>query len=227
MRSRHADRFNHDDEAAEYDEDVTREEHPVRAGYSATLAWVASAAAVGPAARVVDLGCGTGNLSARLPGWGHLTCVDVSRNMLRRAAVKLAGRPGVTFVEGCLLEHAHEVQDASVDRFVSTYAVHHLPEEEKQELFRQLRRALRPGGRAVFGDLMFEDAARREVVLDDLRSGGFAAFVNDLHDEYPWDLGACRRGLEDLGFETTERRFSALSWTLVAELTGKRGAPAT
>jgi hypothetical protein len=37
LRSRYADYFNHDADAADYDVDVTREEHPIRTGYSQVL----------------------------------------------------------------------------------------------------------------------------------------------------------------------------------------------
>jgi hypothetical protein len=40
MRSRHADRFNHDTEVDGYDDDVADESNPIRNGYGATLDWV-------------------------------------------------------------------------------------------------------------------------------------------------------------------------------------------
>jgi hypothetical protein len=47
VRSRNADRFNHDEDAAGYDRDVLNEADPIRAGYDALLDWVAAGAAAG------------------------------------------------------------------------------------------------------------------------------------------------------------------------------------
>ena len=62
MRSRHADRFSHDEEAAGYDRDVLDEADPIRTGYDALLDWVAKSAEPAPESRVLELGSGTGNL---------------------------------------------------------------------------------------------------------------------------------------------------------------------
>lgn len=40
MRSAHADMFNHDPEAAGYDQDVRNEADPIRAAYQDVLNWV-------------------------------------------------------------------------------------------------------------------------------------------------------------------------------------------
>lgn len=40
MRSQYADYYNHDEDAPLYDQDVADETHPIRAGYTAALAWV-------------------------------------------------------------------------------------------------------------------------------------------------------------------------------------------
>jgi SAM-dependent methyltransferase len=92
MRSRHADRFNHDEDAPEYDLDVRNEEDPIRAGYAELLEWVAREASIGPDARVLELGSGTGNLTALLPPARELLCVDISGAMTHLAREKLARR---------------------------------------------------------------------------------------------------------------------------------------
>ena len=148
MRSRHADRFNHDDDAATYDRSVRNESDPIRAGYDALLSWVAEGAEVDPASRVLDLGSGTGNLARRLPHFETLVCVDVSLEMTRLAREKLADRPGVEFVTADLLEYFDRPGPA-FDAVLSTYAIHHLLEDEKRSLFERIAARLAPGGRAV------------------------------------------------------------------------------
>lgn len=215
MRSRFADRFNHDAEAAGYDRDVQDETHPIRAGYRAVLEWTAASAAPGPEDAVLDLGAGTGGLGLLLPPCRKLVCVDVSREMIRLGRDKLASRPDVTWIRSDLLEYLGGAAEP-FDVAVSTYAVHHLLPEEKAALFRALAGRLPSGGRAVFGDLMFENAAAREAVLDGYRNAGREALAAEIESEFFWDLERDLEALRDAGFSVRSRRFSDLSWGVLA-----------
>src|SRR5262249_12409660 len=131
MRSRHSDTFNHDADAPGYDADVVDESQPIRAGYGALLDWIARSADVAPSHHVLELGAGTGNLTARLPPAARLVAVDVSAEMLAIAKRKIP-RP-VEWVLDDLLGYFDGRVDR-FDRFVSTYAIHHLVADEKVEL---------------------------------------------------------------------------------------------
>jgi len=211
MRSRFADRFNHDAEAAGYDRDVENEAGPIRAGYRALLEWTAAAAAPAPEHVVLDLGAGTGGLGLFLPPCRKLVCVDVSEAMIRIGRAKLASRPGVTWIQADLLE-VFDGPLEPLDVAVSTYAVHHLLPAEKQVLFGELAGHLPPGGRAVFGDLMFENPAARADLLRAYRSSGRKALAEEIESEFFWDLEADTQALRESGFRTEHRRFSELSW---------------
>ena len=78
MRSANADIFNHDTDAAEYDDDVRNEANPIRAGYRKVLASVVEQAQITSTSRVLELGSGTGNLSALIANCRELVSVDVS-----------------------------------------------------------------------------------------------------------------------------------------------------
>lgn len=97
---------------------------------------------------VLDVGCGSGRLTAelleRLPR-GHVIATDASPSMLAEARQQLA-RFGerVEFLGGDAL--ALEL-DQAVDLVFSTAVFHWILDHEK--LFRVLYRALRPGGRLV------------------------------------------------------------------------------
>lgn len=215
MRSRHADRFNHDEDAAGYDRDVLDEADPIRTGYDALLDWVAKSAGLAPESRVLELGSGTGNLSLRLPDFAELVCVDVSEEMSRIAREKLSDREGVRWVASDLLEY-FDASGPDFDAVVSSYAVHHLVEAEKQQLFGQIARRLRPGGRAVLGDLMFENSGARAKALDAYRAAGRGELADDIEDEFFWDVQTAVQGLHALGLEAETRRFSELSWGIRA-----------
>jgi putative AdoMet-dependent methyltransferase len=225
MRSQFVDKFNHDLDAAGYDAEVRDESDPIRAGYDATLRWVAARADVGHSDRVLDLGSGTGNLTALLLPAREVVCVDVSQEMSaiarqKLAAVPDAGSTALTWVQADLLEAMGRV-GGSFDVVASTYAVHHLTEDEKAELFAEIRERLRPGGRAVFGDLAFESTAARSDLLAALRAAGDPGSVelaDTIEDEFLWDLERATAELRRLGFSLRVRRFSELSWGVAATL---------
>ena len=152
MRSSHIDLYNHDEDAATYDQDVLRSEDPMREGYAEVLDWVARNAGITQDSTVVELGSGTGNLTARLPQCRSLVCVDVSAEMTRIAKQKLRGASHVSYVQADILEY-FDAAPPLFDVAISTYVVHHLTQQEKELLFDQLVQRLLPGGCALFGDL--------------------------------------------------------------------------
>ncbi|WP_216634515.1 class I SAM-dependent methyltransferase [Gloeomargarita lithophora] len=102
--------------------------------------------------RVLDLGCGTGNLSARilqrLPQ-AQITAMDYSPQMLCHAQAKLppAQTTFITTDFGVWALHPELFPTlAPVDACVSSLAIHHLTHDMKQQLFRQIFAHLRPGG---------------------------------------------------------------------------------
>ncbi|MEM7248009.1 MAG: class I SAM-dependent methyltransferase [Acidobacteriota bacterium] len=218
MRSQFADEFNHDHSAAGYDADVADESNPIREGYAATLRWVAERCAIAPTDRVLDLGCGTGNLALQLLP-SRLTGVDVSANMLAIAREKLAEHDGVDFVQDDLLA-CLEGRSRELDVVASTYAIHHLTEDEKSVLHGRIREALRAGGRVAFGDLMFADDEARAAFLDDLREKGKANVAAAIEEEFFWSVARNVERLEELGFAVETKQFSRLSWGIAARLAG-------
>ena len=100
--------------------------------------------------RVLELGVGTGTLSALLLRefpHAHLSGVDLAPRMIARARTKL--RPFRDRVE----LRAIDLGDFPLDRYdavISALAIHHLPDRAKWRLFRRVRRCLPSGG--YFGD---------------------------------------------------------------------------
>lgn len=212
MRSANADRFNHDDDASGYDADVRDESHPIRAGYDDVLTWVAGRVPAGCGV-VVDLGSGTGNLAARIEAPHRLICVDISEKMSAIAATKLAGRP-FELVRADLLECFDSLP--ITDAIASTYAIHHLTADEKRVLFERCYERLSSGGVAAFGDLMFASRAGAREILSNYAQTGRQRLADDIRDEYFWYVDECTEKLEAIGFDTSARRFSELSWAITA-----------
>ncbi|MET0853678.1 MAG: methyltransferase domain-containing protein [Microterricola sp.] len=125
----HAESFRHG--ADDYDRH--------RPGYpEESVRWLRGAASA--AGDVLDLGAGTGKLSASLLAHGdRVTAVDPSADMLRVAAERM---PGLTTIVGSG-EHI-PLPDASVDLVTVAQAWHWMDEEL---VTREVVRVLRPGGR--------------------------------------------------------------------------------
>ena len=126
------------------------------AGLVKVTAAVLDAAGVTPDAQVVDLGCGTGQISLPLAMRGaQVLAVDVSSAMVRRLQSE-AQRLGVTRLEGLALPIEElALPEESVDLVVSSYALHHLRDADKARLVSAAFCWLRPGGRLVVADMMF------------------------------------------------------------------------
>jgi ubiquinone/menaquinone biosynthesis C-methylase UbiE len=116
---------------------------------------VERALGAGAPPRILDLGCGTGEMAlaiARVSPDVQLIGVDGDADVLERAAVKARA-------EGLQLE-LHEaladrlpLADASVDCVVSTLMFHHLAPSAKRAALAEARRVLDPGGRLLICDL--------------------------------------------------------------------------
>ncbi len=106
---------------------------------------VLDALAAGPATRILDLGCGTGQLAARirhgLPG-ARVTGCDFSAGMLRRAAAR-AGTGAWVQADASRLPFA----DGAFDAITSTEAFHWFPDQPTA--LRECYRVLAPGGRLI------------------------------------------------------------------------------
>ena len=99
--------------------------------------------------RILDFGCGSGANSVLLANRGaHVWGVDISEDLLRLARRRMAvsGRPdGASFIVGS----AHDLPfpDGTIDVVFGIAILHHL---DLDLVWREVRRVLKPGGRAIF-----------------------------------------------------------------------------
>jgi putative AdoMet-dependent methyltransferase len=216
MRSANADIFNHDTDAADYDTDVRNKADPIRTAYRDVLRWVVRQAQITPSSRVLELGSGTGNLSALITSCGELVAVDVSENMEAVAKLKVRHLTSRRFIKADILEVFTE-ELGTFDAVISTYTVHHLTDREKQQLFGLVFDRLVPDGRAVFGDLMVISGSEKEAKIRQYLAKGDQATAQAIREEFFWSLESAVGDLERLGFKVRAERFSDLSFGVIAQ----------
>jgi SAM-dependent methyltransferase len=136
-------------------------------------------------ARIADLGCGTGSLSALLADAGHaVDGIDFSPAMVERALAKTADRPAVTIRRGDAYEPA--LAAASYDVVLSRHVLWAMP-DPAVALDRWLA-LLRPGGRLVLVEGRWSNGAglTPDEAVALLRAAGLAPALTLLDDPVLW-----------------------------------------
>jgi len=107
-----------------------------------------------PSARVLDIGCGTGNVTLACAARGaDVIGIDVNGGMLEVARGKpLPSHGSVDFVEAGAAEIEDHFQAASFDSVVSCLAFSEMSADERVYALRSARRVLVPRGRLVIAD---------------------------------------------------------------------------
>ena len=160
------------------------------AGYDRVLARVVALADLAPGMEVLELGPGTGNLTAQLVERGAAVwALDFSAEMLARARVRV---PTAHFDQAHLLGDFPPDFHRRFDCVVSTYTFHEFPLPDKLALLRRLfANHLRPGGAVVIGDVGFPTAAAQDAMRTAAGEGW--------DDEYYWTMDQDTPALRALG----------------------------
>ena len=189
----------------------------------------------GAADTCVDLGAGTGFVALALaPLVDCVLAVDISPVMAESLAAR-AAQAGVKNVRTEVADlRTFTMPAASTDLVVSSYALHHLRDEDKRALVAEAARWLRPGGRLVVADMMFGRGVTqrdREILRDKVTAlarrgpAGWWRIAKNLSryglgigHEHPaapqfWQLALSDAGFRDVRFEPVVAEAGIVSGT--------------
>ena len=138
---------------------------------------------------VLDVGCGTGTQALvakqRVGATGHVCGIDPSASLLAGARRKaMHSGLSIDFQPGGIEQLPYP--DQSFDVVLSTFMMHHLPDDIKRQGLAEIARVLRPGGRLL--------------VIDFMRS--------EEHQDHPEQFGAGDLGLQDFPALMSDAGFS-------------------
>lgn len=132
------------------------------AGYRDILNRIYNDILSGPGKTVLDIGFGTGTLTAKLYEQGCMIYgQDFSQKMIGLAQEKM---PAAKLYQGDFtagLVDALKMQ--RYDAIVATYSLHHLPDTQKVVFLKELQKLLNEGGMIYIGDVAFR--TRKELDL--------------------------------------------------------------
>ena len=131
------------------------------AGYRQILGEIYARVLGAEARTVLDVGFGTGTLSARLYEQGcRIYGQDFSERMLTLAKEKM---PGAKLSLGDFSQGlVPQLRQTRYDAIVATYSLHHLTDEQKVPFLKELLPLLNDGGHLFIGDVAFETRAQLE-----------------------------------------------------------------
>ncbi|KMK99315.1 SAM-dependent methyltransferase [Bacillus stratosphericus] len=162
---------------------------------------------------VIEFGSGTGNLTAvLLQADKKVFGIEPSEAMKKAALQK--GIPNV-FHDGDFL--SFPAPPFEPDTIVSSYAFHHLTDEEKKRAIHTYGNILPSGGKIVFADTMFQNQAAHQAETNKAKAAGFDQLAEDLETEYYPSIGVLKQIFEEEGFSTSFHQMNDFVWIVEAK----------
>jgi tRNA (cmo5U34)-methyltransferase len=193
--------------------------------YAAAADLTAYSLKIIPSPAILDLGAGTGLLSEfvmQKVGSAALHLLDESTEMLAKAQQRLAQYQPAVFVQS-MTEPLPEIKFHAI---VSSVAIHHLSDENKRELFKQIYLSLAPGGVFVNAEQILGVTEKQQQLYEDMHLNGARALGSDdeeiraakermtydrcatLSDQISW--------LRQIGFQNSDSFFHSFRFAVYA-----------
>lgn len=177
--------------------------------------------------RILDLGCGTGNLTAAILAHfpdAEIHVLDISADILKQCKERFKGNTNIHYHQQDF--SALDFSNEYFDLVVSSIAIHHIPDEQKLKLYQKIHHILKSGGIFEFADQT--RGATEEIYQKHIARWKEAAFSlgstqenwdmwmqhqddHDYHTEVSWHL----EKLKSSGFETVDILWKNIMWAVI------------
>nr|WP_294345328.1 cysteine synthase A [uncultured Clostridium sp.] len=212
-------RFNalFDDWADDYDATValeTGEYKDVFKNYNEILNETVKHVSKFKGAKVIDIGSGTGNLTNAASNIGYnVIGVEPNSKMLNIAKEKY---PFINFISGTFL--SLPIEDNSLDAVISSYAFHHLTDDEKDTSAKILKSKLKKDGVIVIADTMYDSEKTKSDLILEAKENGYTNLLHDLNTEFYSTHDVLTKIFEKHGFHVSYQQMNKFLWILTAKL---------
>ncbi|TFE04179.1 class I SAM-dependent methyltransferase [Jeotgalibacillus salarius] len=157
----------------------------------------------------IEFGPGTGNLTEKLLAKGLDVTAYEPNNAMRMRTQERFHALNISdgdFLDFELKEHP--------DTFVSTYAFHHLTDEEKAKAAKIYASKLSTGGQIIFADTIFETEEAKLDQWKKVEQQGYKNLLEDLKREYYTTIPVMNELLDEAGFSTSFKRLNEYVWLI-------------
>jgi putative AdoMet-dependent methyltransferase len=162
---------------------------------------------------VIEFGVGTGNLTNVLMEQGNrVKGIEPSPKMREKALDKLKN---VEILDGDFIHFPLEPNE-HIDAFVSSYAFHHLTDDEKEKAISIYADLLSTNGKIVFADTIFRDKEAKNAMIEKAKENRFFNLAHDLQTEFYTTIPVLTTILEKYGFTVEFTNMNDFVWILNA-----------
>ena len=177
--------------------------------------------------RILDLGCGTGNLTDQMfkkyPE-AEIDALDISEEILNESRRRFNHTPNIRYIQADF--KSLHLAPGSYDLVMSSIAIHHIEDAEKIKLYKEVFQALSPGGIFIFADqtrgitdeiykknisCWKEEAMKLGSTLENWDMWMAHQDAHDFHTPVNWHF----QELEKSGFRETDLLWKYLMWAVV------------
>ena len=212
-------RFNDlfDDWADTYDDTITTtdgEYKEVFQNYDKILSETTLHIAKFKGASVIEIGSGTGNLTytCSLAGY-NVTGFEPNSKMRSIAANKY---PSLNFAYGTFL--FLPIANHSIDSIISSYAFHHLTDDEKYNAVKLFKEKLKSDGNVIIADTMYETLETRDILINESYNNNYLSLAHDLETEFYTTHKVLSEAFESEDFRVDFVQTNKFVWILTARL---------
>ncbi len=207
--------FLFDSWADAYDQTVyaqSGEYHEVFSNYQGILEQTVIEIAKESGSTVLDIGSGTGNLSyiAKLADY-NVIGIDPNKKMLEIARGKF---PDIEFVEGGFLNIPQV--NSSIDAIISSYAFHHLSDEDKKLAALFFSTKLKPNGKVIIADTIYSCDNDKIDLIHDSLANNYTSLAEDLETEFYTTQKVLTDIFTYAGFDVSFRQMNKFVWIMTA-----------